>query len=221
MSDKTIDMFQSDFKVVADYFVQMRENYEYQPAPEKIRHVQEVLQLLNVMTRDDRFEEAVREDQVMHYLMEHVQIPDYQAKLCASFAQGSIGKAMELATSEDFRELRELAISAARKIGGMDVSEISETVETIASHKAQIWDFLDLLAVWYRDVLVFKATRSPDSLVFKDQIQAVRQSASIISYEGLEAILRALDTAKVRLDANAGFDLTMQLLLLTMHDYSK
>lgn len=45
----------------------------------------------------------VRDDQVMHYLMEHVEIPDYQAKLCAAFAQGSIGRAMALATSEDFQ----------------------------------------------------------------------------------------------------------------------
>ena len=64
LSREQVNMFQSDFKVVADYFVQMRKNDEYQPAPEKIRHVQEVLQLLSVMTRDDRFEEVMQEGQV-------------------------------------------------------------------------------------------------------------------------------------------------------------
>ena len=51
-------MFQSDFKVVADYFVQMRKNHNYIPKPETIEHVQETLQLLSVMAGDQRFEEA-------------------------------------------------------------------------------------------------------------------------------------------------------------------
>lgn len=55
-------MFQSDFKIVADYFVQMRENNDYIPSKETIRHVQEVLQLMAVMNEDTRFEDAYREE---------------------------------------------------------------------------------------------------------------------------------------------------------------
>ena len=163
----------------------------------------------------------VRDDQVMHYLMEHVQIPDYQAKLCAAFAQGSIGRAMALATSEDFQDLREMALRAVKTAGAMDVAAIREQVETMTGQKEHIQDLLDVLAVWYRDVLYFKATRSADSLVFRDQLQAIRQAANVCSYEGIENVLRALDTAKERLNANAGFELTMELLLLTMHDCTR
>ena len=163
----------------------------------------------------------VRDDQVMHYLMEHVQIPDYQAKLCAAFAQGSIGRAMALANSEDFQDLRELALRTVRKAGELDAGRINEITEELAQQKKNIYDFLDILAVWYRDVLFFKATRSPDSLIFRDQLQFISLSASKASYEGLETTLSALEVAKRRLEANAGFELTMQLLLLTMRDCMK
>ena len=43
---------------MADYFVQKRENGDYTPSPEKLDHVQATLQLLSVMTKDHRFEEA-------------------------------------------------------------------------------------------------------------------------------------------------------------------
>ena len=59
-----VELFQSDFRIVADYFVQKRdkgEHGEYTPDPRQIRHVQETLQLLSVMTRDHRFEEAYNE----------------------------------------------------------------------------------------------------------------------------------------------------------------
>ena len=53
-----MDLFQSDFRIVADYFVQKQKNGDYIPGSREIRHVQETLQLLSVMTGDYRFEEA-------------------------------------------------------------------------------------------------------------------------------------------------------------------
>lgn len=61
LTREQVNMFQSDFKIVADYFVQMRENNDYIPTKETIRHVQEVLQLMAVMNEDTRFEDAYRE----------------------------------------------------------------------------------------------------------------------------------------------------------------
>ena len=39
----------------------MRENRDYHPSEEKLAHIQEVLQLLNVMDRDHRFEQKQNE----------------------------------------------------------------------------------------------------------------------------------------------------------------
>ncbi|MBQ7165639.1 MAG: Rpn family recombination-promoting nuclease/putative transposase [Treponema sp.] len=58
LKPETVAMFRSDFKIVADYFVQLRMNKEYKPSAETIRHVHEVLQLMAVLTKDSRFEEV-------------------------------------------------------------------------------------------------------------------------------------------------------------------
>ena len=57
LSEEQVKLFQSDFKYVADYFVQVRKNKEYVPSAETINHVRETLQLLAVLTKDNRFEE--------------------------------------------------------------------------------------------------------------------------------------------------------------------
>lgn len=62
LTDKQVNMFQSDFKIVADYFVQMRKNNDYIPSKEIIRHVHEVMELMSVMNEDNRFEEAYIEE---------------------------------------------------------------------------------------------------------------------------------------------------------------
>lgn len=58
LTSEQINMFQSDFKIVADYFVQKRTNHDYKPSKEVIHHVDEVLKLMTVLTKDERFENA-------------------------------------------------------------------------------------------------------------------------------------------------------------------
>lgn len=58
LSREQVSRFKSDFRVVADYFVQMRENGDYVPSRETLDHVQATVQLLSIMTRDRRYEEA-------------------------------------------------------------------------------------------------------------------------------------------------------------------
>lgn len=58
LSEEQVAMFKSDFRIVADYFVQIRKNKDYTPTDTQMKHVKEVLQLMSVLTRDHRFEEA-------------------------------------------------------------------------------------------------------------------------------------------------------------------
>lgn len=62
MSKEQLSCFHSDFRVVADYFVQKREKDDYIPSPDKLKHIEAVLQFLSVMTDDTRFEEVLNEE---------------------------------------------------------------------------------------------------------------------------------------------------------------
>ena len=57
LTREQVEMFQSDFKIVADYFVQKRENEAYVAPRETIRHAQEVWQLMSALSGDNRYEE--------------------------------------------------------------------------------------------------------------------------------------------------------------------
>lgn len=61
LDDETVAKFKSDFRIVADYFVQMRKNHKYVPSAEEIKHVEEVLDLLAAVSGDRRFEITQKE----------------------------------------------------------------------------------------------------------------------------------------------------------------
>ena len=85
-------------------------------------------------------------------------------------------------------------------------------------YKVEVDDILDLISVWYRDVLLYKATKDINGVIFSDQMKYIKESANTSSYEGIETILKALEKAKTRLKANVNFELVMELLLLTIKE---
>ena len=56
-----IDLFKSDFRILADYLYQMRENRDYIADETNIAHVEELLTLMSAMTGDNRFEETIND----------------------------------------------------------------------------------------------------------------------------------------------------------------
>ncbi|HCM92038.1 MAG TPA: DNA polymerase III subunit delta [Lachnospiraceae bacterium] len=155
---------------------------------------------------------------VRKYLMERIHVPDYQADICVAFARGNIGKAKHLATSEDFDNIKNDAVRVLKYAHEMDMNEFVSALNQISAYKINIEDYLDILLIWYRDVLMFKATGDLDSLVFKEEIKSIRERAGRSSYEAVERIIEAIEKTKVRLRANVNFELAMELLLLAIKE---
>ena len=160
----------------------------------------------------------VRDALVKKYLMEELQVPDYKAEVCVAFARGNVGKAKMLAASEEFENVKAEALSLLKYIKDMEIQEIVAAIKKINEYKLEVSDYLDIMSIWYRDVLLFKATNDVNHIVFREEIQALRKVAARSSYEGIENVIKALDTAKKRLDANVNFDLAMELLLLEVQE---
>ena len=160
----------------------------------------------------------IKDTLIKKYLMETMQVPDYKADMCTAFAQGNMGRAIMLANSEHFNEIRDEAVQLLKYINEMELSEIVQAVSRITAYKLEINDYLDIIMIWYRDVLLYKATKDMDKVVFKDQIKYIKERAKRSSYEGIELIIESLEKAKARLKANVNFDLVMELLFLTIKE---
>ncbi len=61
LEEEQLKKFKSDFRFVADYFVQMRKTGKYIPPDEKVTHVQELLTLMSALTGNQKFVEAYDE----------------------------------------------------------------------------------------------------------------------------------------------------------------
>ena len=139
-------------------------------------------------------------------------IPLTKAKFCVGFAFGNLGKAVRLATSEEYNEIKQDCVQILKNVNKMEVYELVEAVKKMAKYKLDVYDYIDLMMMW---------SRAPDKLLFKEEYATLKQQANYISFEGIENVLEAMDKVKVRLDANVNFDIAMELLLLTIKENQK
>lgn len=160
----------------------------------------------------------VEDGLVKQYLIEKMNMPGYEAEVQAAFAQGNIGKAEDALDSAYFGEITRKALYILKYASRMEFHEWLDLLKSLVKERQNVYDCLDIFQLWFRDVLMFKATREVDHLVFKQEINFIKEQASQRSYEGIENVIDAADKAKTRLKANVSFELVIELLYLTIRE---
>ena len=62
LTDSQLDKFHSDFRIIADYFIQKRQNNgKYTPGKQEFQHTDALLKFFDIFTNDERFQEAAEE----------------------------------------------------------------------------------------------------------------------------------------------------------------
>ncbi len=160
----------------------------------------------------------VRERDMLGYLEKNMGLTEDKAYFCLDFAQGNLGKAIKLADNTEYVRVIDSVVEVMKKIQKLDVDELASAMEHIQKFKMSINDYMDLMMMWYRDVLMLKVTGNIDKLLFKGEYSSIKTQAQVLSYKAIEDKIDAIARAKTRLDVNANFDVTMELLLLTLKE---
>ena len=169
----------------------------------------------------------VKDDSIIRFLMEDYRVVDYKAMLCAAFARGNVGKAIALASNENFDRLKNGTLDLIAKLKDLEIHDAMDRVHDILAPEeeaeksskkgvdlAKLEDFSDVLLFLFRDMLVYKATEDPDHLIFTDKVSYISSVTEKCSYEALNGIIKTLEIAKARINSNVNIDLSLELMLL-------
>lgn len=162
----------------------------------------------------------VESDAFATYMREH-GVDEDKIKMLEKFSQGNIGKGLKLAQSDDFNSMIQTIMLLLKTASKMPFSELLENIAKLEEYKLNIKDCFGFMQIWYRDILIFKATRDPNLLIFAEEYCAISKVAQTCGYNEINRILEAISTASARLDANVNFQLTLELLWLTIRECQK
>lgn len=139
-----------------------------------------------------------------------------KAVLAAVLARGIPAKALEYAESNDLTALRgSVHKLAARLLEGNPLSAF-ETAETLDKQKEGLAETLDLLAMWYRDILVWQSTGAPELLGNADLLEQIQAIGERMSPAKLQQNLAALTQVQTYLHSNVNARLALENLFLDL-----
>lgn len=81
-----------------------------------------------------------------------MQIAEADADIYAAFARGNLGRAIALASSEDFNLMRQEVLHLLKHVKDADISELLDYIRKLKEDNLDIYECLDFMQLWYRDV---------------------------------------------------------------------
>lgn len=160
----------------------------------------------------------ISDTKIIRYLMDAENLSEYEAKTCAAFAQGNIGKAKKLSKSDEFNEIKDICIKTLTQINGSKADKFNELVKEMTALKGSDDEVFNIITMWYRDILIFKATQENKRVIFQDKLLKIKELSKLYSYEKLEQTFEGIELAKQRIKANINYELVMELLLRNLKE---
>lgn len=143
-----------------------------------------------------------------------------EAGVMAALADGSIGRA--LALTED------PALIEERKALGQLMQNLRTEGPGAALSGAEAWDrpkeeiipVLDILLLWFRDILIMKRLGEPGLLVNQDMEEILNREKNLYTDKALGHILETIEETKRNISMNANIRLALEVLLLKIQQQS-
>lgn len=162
----------------------------------------------------------LQDNQVRDYLLERYE---ESAKLdfAVAYSMGNIGKAIYVMESEEFTDIKNACMNMLMNISQWSAHETLLYIKEMEGYRTKIYEYLNILSVYYRDILLIKVSGLPNKTVFKDKFALMKKQSIYLSFEGIDTIIKEIEKAKVRLEANVNFDVAVELLLFVIKENGK
>lgn len=155
---------------------------------------------------------------IADYLMQTGHLAE-ESHILSAYAQGRIGQALELVEDEGFREMRQDILGKLEALPSMSEGEAYLLAKDLEGYKNDL-RFLDIMELWYRDLLTAKSLREEGYLIQRDKkdaiFRAAKEPAALLAKKAA-----AVRTARMRLAQNANFRLTMEVMLMDLKETGK
>jgi len=153
---------------------------------------------------------------VESHLISACGIPAEQARLAAIYAQGSIGRAIGIATSESFAALRNETVALLENIERNSLAKTLQAAKEFEARKDDIQELLDIAYLWYRDIAAILAEDGTAHVLQQDLTDRLRAAADNTHSHAAHARLEAVWRTKRNLRRNGNFRMAVDVLLLDL-----
>ena len=162
----------------------------------------------------------VESSRIRELLIKEYSMDEESSKFIAEFTKGSVGKSIELATSQDFFKERDEVIKIIDSILKGDKTKALSSIDFFTSNKENIDEILDIILYWFRDILIYKELGESSLILNKDKIE-ILSSQSFLDLSKINDIIYRIEETKANIKSNVNFGLSIETMLLNIQEETR
>ncbi|MEN2775483.1 DNA polymerase III subunit delta' [Acetivibrio clariflavus] len=135
-----------------------------------------------------------------------------------SYADGVPGKAIRLIESEDFLLIRDKVIEIMLKLRNSNLTEIFDAYGFFEENKDNIDSILDIMLMFYRDLLIAKKAGKENILINSDKKDIILKNADRYEINKLIKNVNAIEEARRNIKQNANYQLVIEVMLMKLQE---
>jgi len=158
----------------------------------------------------------IQKEKISWFLKEKAVVDRNMADVLASSSRGSIGKALRMMEETSLLFKNEVI----EKIAAWDVDKnplgFLTFADALGDGKKVVWERLDILKNWYRDMLVYKETGETISLIHQDIIPITKKYSDMLTGSDILRGITIIEQAARAIDQNANKQLTLESMMFKL-----
>lgn len=158
--------------------------------------------------------------EIKNYLINQGIEPN-RANLLSSFSRGSMKKALELASSNEFYEMKENVQKYIETILSKNMVEILDIPTQIEQYKGEIINVLDMMINYFRDIMICKEYVNKSMIINADKLVFIQNMSSKITYSQVSKIIDIIEDTKIKIKGNCNFNVSIQVMSLNIYEVIK
>jgi DNA polymerase III subunit delta' len=136
----------------------------------------------------------------------------------ASYSDGVIGRALEFVESNDFGSLRNNIINMLLKLSKSRLVDIFDIYDIFDKNKTSINSILDIMLLFYRDILVARSSGKENMLINSDKKDIILNSVDGFSPQKLMKNIETIETTRKNIKSNANYQLSIEVMLMALQE---
>lgn len=152
--------------------------------------------------------------QVAEIIERKANISSEMALVFARLSEGLPGKGLDLALSQEYREMREESLKILEGLSKSSLVQAMGYIDYFLDNRDKAIEILDLMELWLRDALVLKQSSCQDIIINMDKLTYIKSLANNFTLSHIQCIIENIEDSKKMLMSHANFHLAIENLLV-------
>lgn len=154
-------------------------------------------------------------DEVLEYIdLKYPEISEQDKQAVIAYCTGIPGKIDRFLGDEGLKNLRGICIDLFEDIINRSNDIVIKYQEVLKNLKDEKIEFLDILILFIRDIMVFKELNKIDLIINVDKADKIKQISRGITYKKLDSMLEYIEEARTNFNSNTNYSMTISVLLM-------